>query len=134
MKQEKKEAFLTLLAEVPNVSAAARVLGLSRTTLYRERQSDPEFAAAWDASFIDGLDVLVAEVIRRGFQGTEKPVYYKGEVVGTVREYSDVLAMFTLKRYLPEFRDTTNVNLEGSLALAPYADADAILGAFQPCA
>ena len=40
-----------------------------------------------------------------------KPVYYRGEIVGTVKEYSDTLLMFLMKGWMPEeFRD--NVRAE----------------------
>src|SRR5437764_8656724 len=35
--------------------------------------------------------------MRRALVGNERPVFHKGEVVGYVREPSDVLAMFILK-------------------------------------
>ena len=37
--------------------------------------------------------------------GIEKPIYYKGERVDTVREYSDNLLMFRTKKLRPEYRD-----------------------------
>ena len=35
--------------------------------------------------------------MRRATVGNERPVFYKGKIVGSVRERSDVLAMFLLK-------------------------------------
>jgi len=65
-------------------------------------------------------DLLVAEAIRRGAQGTKKGVWYQGEKVGEEREYSDNLLMFAIKARLPQYKDnSTNVNInagdEGSV-------------------
>ena len=46
------------------------------------------------------------EARRRAVKGTDKPVFQRGEQVGTIREYSDTLLMFLLKANKPEkFRD-----------------------------
>ena len=41
----------------------------------------------------------------RARNGVEKPVYYRGEVVGSVRTYSDSLGMFLLRAKRPEVYD-----------------------------
>ena len=51
------------------------------------------------------LEKCVAEIDRRAFDGIDKPIYYKGERVDTIREYSDNLAMFRVKFLNPEYRD-----------------------------
>ena len=40
----------------------------------------------------EGVDLLEAELHKRAFEGVERPVYYKGEQMGTWRFYSDALA------------------------------------------
>ena len=51
------------------------------------------------------VEKLEAEADRRGMEGIEKPIYYKGERVDAVREYSDNLLMFRTKKLRPEYRD-----------------------------
>ena len=103
----RKTTFLETLAETVNVSAACRKAGIRRRTAYNWRNTDPRFAREWDDALEDGIDAMEAELHRRAFEGVEKPVWHKGEQVGTVRHYSDGLAMFLLKAHRPaRYRDT----------------------------
>ena len=103
----RKTTFLETLAETVNVSAACRKAGIRRRTAYNWRNADPRFAREWDDALEDGIDAMEAELHRRAFEGVERPVWHKGERVGTVRHYSDALAMFLLKAHRPaRYRDT----------------------------
>lgn len=92
-----KDVFLATLAETINVSEASRAAGVDRRTAYAHRESDPEFAARWDAALDGGLDDAEGEVYRRGVKGVDRPVFQGGKRVGTVRDYSDTLLIFLLK-------------------------------------
>lgn len=111
--EQKKEKFLRLLKETGNVSKSAQAIGIKRQTLYQLRDKDPKFKEEWQEAFESFLDSCEQEVVRRGVKGYEKPVFYGGKQIGTVREYSDNLLMFYLKRYRPEFRDRLKV--EGNI-------------------
>lgn len=123
--REKKEAFLTRLSETANVSRSCADNNLPRRTVYDWRDSDAGFKAAWDQALELGLDALEDEAKRRAFEGTDRPVFYEGSECGTVREYSDTLAIFLLKAYRPDrFKDrqSVDVNLSHSEELeAAYA-------------
>ena len=102
----RKRAFLHALADTVNVARACRKAGIPRRTAYDWRDADPDFARRWNDALDDGIDLLEAELHRRAFEGVEKPVWHKGEQVGTTRHYSDALAMFLLKAHRPErYRD-----------------------------
>ena len=102
----RKRAFLHALTDTVNVARACRKAGIPRRTVYHWRDADPHFAREWDDALEDGIDLLEAELHRRAFEGVEKPVWHKGEQVGTTRHYSDALAMFLLKAHRPErYRD-----------------------------
>ena len=102
----RKTAFLHALVDTVNVARACRDAGIPRRTAYDWRDADPDFAREWDDALDDGIDLLEAELHRRAFEGVEKPIYYKGERVGTTRHYSDALAMFLLKAHRPaRYRD-----------------------------
>ena len=102
----RQRAFLKSLAQSVNVARACRTAGIPRRTAYHWRDADPRFAREWDDALDDGIDLLEAELHRRAFEGVEKPVWHKGERVGTVRHYSDALAMFLLKAHRPaRYRD-----------------------------
>ena len=85
--------FLAALAEVPNVTEAARRAGISKRNVYNRRDVDPEFAAQWDDALEETLDALEGECYRRAKDGVERQVFYEGRPVGSYREYSDTLAI-----------------------------------------
>lgn len=92
-----KAVFLAALAEVPVVVHAAKAAGVNRSTAWRAREEDPEFAKAWDAAMEEGIDRAEQEAFRRAVTGYEKPVWYKGELVGTETVHSDALLALILK-------------------------------------
>jgi hypothetical protein len=109
-----KDRFVSALSQVPNVSAAAGMSGVSRSHAYASRAEDPEFAARWDSAIEESTDALVGEMYRRAVHGTEKPVFHMGEVCGAVREYSDTLAIFLAKSHRPSvYGDRSKVELSG---------------------
>lgn len=115
---EWRPRFLTELAETCNVSAACEIVGVGRSTAYDARDSDEAFAAEWDSAIEQGVDALELEARRRAASGVEKPVFYKGEQVAVVREYSDVLLIFLLKAHRPEkYRDLSEVKHSGNVGL-----------------
>lgn len=117
--EQKRDLFLALLREKPNVTQAAAGACLDRTTVYQWRETDPEFAADWDRCLRIGVDTEIEEARRRAFEGVLEPVYHKGEVVGHTRKYSDILAMFVIKRHDPSFRDNYTLTVDaGTLATA----------------
>lgn len=97
-----KPRFLEHLRGCANVSRSAREAGVSRKTVYKERDNSETFREAWDDAIEEGLDYLEEEARRRAFEGTLKPVFYKGDEVGYVREFSDTLTIFLLKGRRPE--------------------------------
>jgi hypothetical protein len=100
---KKEEKFLTMLRETGgNVSRACEATGVRRATVYGWRSGDPLFAQAWDEAVEQGLDELEQEARRRAFHGTDRPVFYKGEECGAIREYSDTLMIFLLKGGRPQ--------------------------------
>src|SRR5262249_25611794 len=106
------------LAASPSVAAAARAAGVTRAGAYRRRESDPDFAAAWDEALEASTDALVAEMYRRAVEGTERPLLYKGQVVAHVREFSDQLAMFLARAHGPKvYRDKLDQFTESPLRI-----------------
>lgn len=71
------------MAVTPNVVGACRLAGVQRQAVYALRNTDPEFAAAWDEAIESAVDDLVADVWKRA----------KGE------NASDKLAMFLLQAH-----------------------------------
>lgn len=91
--------FLQHLRTSLNYAASARAVGVPYSTVMRLKQRDADFEAACEDACEEAYDALEAECRRRAFEGTDEPVFYQGAEVGTVRKYSDSLAMFLLKGY-----------------------------------
>ena len=97
-----KEAFLDMLGQLPNITAVCRLMGITTSTVHRERHKDAAFDLGIKAAVEEGYDVLEEEARRRAAEGVLEPVYYKGEVVGEIRKYSDQLLTFLLRGYRPK--------------------------------
>ena len=112
--EKRKILFLEQLRREPNITRAAQAAGWARPYVYEVRSGDPEFAAAWEEALEESVDLAESEVHRRAFKGTLKPVYQGGLRVGSIREYSDTLAIFLLKAHRPKkFRDNASIEHSG---------------------
>jgi len=103
---ERLEKFLIVLAANGGmVSHAAKNVRISRTALYEKRREDEEFRKKWDEAHQLGIEVLEDEAKNRALNGTNKPIYYEGEVVGFSKEKSDTLMRLILQAYNPKYRE-----------------------------
>jgi hypothetical protein len=117
---KKRDEFIAALSVGKSVTSACIEAHLPRRTAYEWRDDDEDFRAAWDAAIDAGTDLLEDEAHRRAFNGTDKPVYQGGQMVGTIREYSDTLTIFLLKGRRPEKhreRASFDHNVKGTLSL-----------------
>ena len=111
-----KQIFLKELARTGIVGTACKKAKIGRTTAYKVRDEDEDFAAAWAAALDDATDDMEAEAWRRGKQGTLKPVFQGGKEVGKIREYSDTLLIFMLKGARPEkYRDRQQIDVNAGI-------------------
>lgn len=104
---KQKEIFLESLAQNGNVTQAARLAGWKYPTIAEEyRKEDPDFDRAWFDAKRQANDSLIAEARRRAVDGIEEPVFYKGQLCGSITKYSDKLLETLLKGEMPEkFRE-----------------------------
>lgn len=90
-----QELFLGKLRTSGNVSLACKAARVGRTTAYRQREDDQQFAAAWATALEDAADALEAVAWKRASTGQ-----------------SDTLLIFLLKGLKPEkFRERSEVNV-----------------------
>jgi hypothetical protein len=122
---EKDDAFFVAVVESGgNITKACAESSYGRTAVYDYKANDSEFATRLAESVEKGMDVLEQECIRRARDGTLEPVFHKGEQCGTIRKYSDTLAIFLLKGARPEkYRERLSVSLQDA---TPAQIADAI--------
>lgn len=110
----KKKIFLETYEATGNISRSADLAGISNGTHYRWLKEDPEYAAMFEEAHARACDALEAEARRRAVEGTERPVFYKGRIVGYIREYSDRLLELLLKAKKPhEYKERTATEISG---------------------
>ena len=92
--------------------------GIERSSWPRLQAGDAfvQIEQEGDAFGVGGVGLFAAAgLVRRAFEGTDEPVYYKGEECGSVRKYSDTLAIFLLKAHAPEkYRENIHAELTGA--------------------
>lgn len=107
---------------------AARRVGISRRGVYQHREASTDFAEAWDDALEEACDLLEGEARRRAYEGTQEPVFYKGEECGRIRKYSDTLTIFLLKAHRPEkYRENFKVEHSGPAGGAIPIEMEAAL-------
>lgn len=113
--------FLSALGDTGNITLAAGLSGLERSTLYDWRAEDAEFAAAWNEALEIATDALEAEARRRAMQGVAEPLVSQGRIIKDdegkpmfVQRYSDSLMQLLLRAHRPEkFRERTETKHVG---------------------
>lgn len=111
-----KQKFLDHLAKTGVVAEALAAAGIkTRPTIIRWRETDEQFAAAYNDALADAADSLEAEARRRAVEGVVRTkVIGKGEDARVVDElhYSDSLLLALLKAKKPdEFAERTKTEL-----------------------
>ncbi len=84
-----RDAFLAALRDVPVISRACEAVCIHRSTAWRARDADPEFAKDWDDAMEDGIDRAEREAFRRAVEGFEEPVIDKGRLAYVYERYVD---------------------------------------------
>lgn len=111
----RQKKFLKVLAATGNVADACHAARVSRGFAYRWRAREKN-AAAWDEAIETAADALEREAFRRAVEGVDEPVYFKGEVCGAVKRYSDGLLAKLLCAARPEkYRERSQVTHEGEV-------------------
>ena len=98
----KQEQFLSVLRQVGVIRRALETVGSCRSGYYYFVKKNPEFLERVKAAQEEAAELLEEEALRRAKDGWEEPVWFQGAQVGTVRKFSDSLAMFLLKGSKPD--------------------------------
>lgn len=113
--KRKRTIFLDVLRRTGKIVQAAQAAGYADSSYLRKvRKKDDDFATDWDEALEAGMDRLEDEAVRRGVEGVEEPVFYRGDIVGYKLNYSDQLLMFMLKANRPD-KFAERKKIEGEL-------------------
>jgi len=98
----RQQKFLEAIAEVGIVGIAARKVGIHRSS-HTQWLADKDYAARYAETRTNfGECVLEHELLRRALVGEEQKVYYRGEVIDTIRKKSTAALFGMLKAFFPE--------------------------------
>jgi hypothetical protein len=118
---QKKQAFLDAYSQCGNITEAAKLAKIDRTTHYDWLTRDPEYPERFKNAENQAIDSLEKEAWRRAVEGVEEPVgWHQGVAGGTVRRYSDTLLIFLLKGARPErYRENIRQEITGPNGTTP---------------
>lgn len=142
---EQKAIYLVEMRAHGLKGRSAEAAGVTNTCVQKHRKNDPEFDEGVDEAIEFYRGYIAAEVRRRGAEGWEEPMFFKGvrmiEPVmdekgvpvmddkgkpvfkfATITRFSDRLLELEAKRIDPTYRDKTTIDLQGTgggVLLAP---------------
>ena len=93
--------FLDVLSKTANVAAACREVGIACSTAYDHREKFEDFRDAWSDSEQLGTEQLAALAMKHALEGTERPIYQGGVLVGKELEFDHRLLMWLLEKRRP---------------------------------
>lgn len=117
----RRQIILETLSSGLSYAAAANAAGVSRRLILMWKDKDPEFKKACTEAHQVGIDFMEDEALRRAVQGTDRPVFQQGMLVGHYKEYSDSLLIMQLKGRRPE-RWRENANEDKDKPITLYVD------------
>jgi len=115
-----QRAYLAMYAVTGKVNLSCKVAGINYYRLRAWRDGgENSYGLSYPELFkeLEELhdelfnELLLEEVDRRAVEGVRKAKYYKGEVIGYERDYSDNLLMFRVKGRMPEYRENHELNI-----------------------
>jgi hypothetical protein len=110
-----RATFLEHYARVGSVCAAASLAKIDVGNHYSWLKHTPGYPERFQEAHQKAIEVLENEARRRAVEGVKEPVFYKGQVVGEIQRYSDVLLMFLLKGVAPaKYRENSKVEISGT--------------------
>jgi hypothetical protein len=97
-----KRAFLTAFVTCGRRGRAATAAGVKHQHYLYWFATDPEFCAAFARAEQLCGHVIEDEILRRGLEGIDKPVFWQGQQVATVKDYDTTLLIFAAKGNMKE--------------------------------
>jgi len=100
----KNTLFKNLIKCAGAVNKALALCKIRKKDFYLALARDPKFKAEYERMRDYSIGIAEDEAIRRAVDGIEKPIFYKGEIVGHTREFSDYLLLKLLAIYRNNWR------------------------------
>lgn len=94
----RRARFLEHLSKTANVSASARTVGMSESSVRRLRKQDAQFEGDWERALRDGYGELELLLLRRAMVGA-RPKGEQPEEAGETAGYSDGFAIKLLEAH-----------------------------------
>ena len=97
-------AFIQILAETANVSAACRAVGMSRRSAYAlyNRPDAQSFRQGWNIAVEQGTRCLADAALERALNGVVQPIFYQGQQIGEPRIFDEGMTRFLLRAHAPD--------------------------------
>lgn len=119
---ERKEVFLEVLRRTGSVchaaSSASPHCGGDRPGYSGFRdlaRKDPEFARAVSEAKAEALGQIEAAIAKRAVEGWERPIFQRGQLVGTERCYDTNLMLRYASRLDPAWSEKRQLEVEGKV-------------------
>ena len=97
-----KRQILKQLEKTGNLRGSCAKFGVSEQTWFYHIKKDPVLKEMYDAAKGKALNRLTEVAHDRAINGTDKPVYYKGELVGHEKIYDNRLLETLLRAHDPD--------------------------------
>mgnify|MGYP001611955368 CR=1 FL=1 len=124
-----QQRFLLAYAVCCRLFEAAEKAGISYTILARWRDSNEfEFCKRLELAEAKYLEMYEKSIDEWALVGVNKPIFYKGQQVATIKERSELLAMFRMKKLNPAYRENYQIVVPD---LTPLAVLEMMRGAGQ---
>ncbi|MDN3646360.1 hypothetical protein QWY75_09120 [Pontixanthobacter aestiaquae] len=127
----KQAAFLRALSATHSVTEAAKSVSMSRQSAYRLRSKlkGQAFDLAWEVAFHHSFDVLAHTALDRALNGTEMPVFFQGEQIGSYRKFDERLTVAMMR--MMTFGGNPAFGRLGPAAERNARDFEALLGKLE---
>lgn len=117
-RKESQERFIQAYLKEGTIFHACLAAGISRSCHRKWIKEDKDYSALFDEAYQAYTELMEREADRRAMEGLKVPVgFYQGQASEYVKQYSDILLIFRLKRRDPQYRDRYDVNHSGSLGV-----------------
>lgn len=101
----RKRAFLVAYAMSGHILNAAKTAGCDWRNHYFWLERDKAYKEAFEKSREIVGDILESQVIEAALNGDDRPVIHKGAITDRYKHKSDLMRIFSLKAFKPEYRD-----------------------------